>query len=350
MPPALGTDPTLGTTKSIGRYFGVVSTLPTVLFIGWLYVLLAAGAWNGPPNIPTLQSHSPWREPSASAAALVVAIAIAVVSHPAQFLIVQLLEGYWGASRLGRALHDRATFRQLRLKSRSEALRAEATVLKSGRLPEGHVTSRLLSPKQLRDDPRISRHVITWQNMRDTARVIDSRYPDEELDIMPTRLGNILRRHELIAGRAVGLPVLDWATYIGMVAAPEHGAYVADQRTQLDLAARISALAGIATAITFGLLWDKNGAALLALAPFGAMLVSYRGALSAADSYGIALRAWVDLNRFRLYDELGLQDVDSAAEERERNEVLEDMLRGDRDFDIPLRRTHERSAPDSALH
>ena len=44
MPGALTSDPTLGTGSVVGRYFGIVSTIPSVLFAGWIYVLLAAGA------------------------------------------------------------------------------------------------------------------------------------------------------------------------------------------------------------------------------------------------------------------------------------------------------------------
>ncbi len=42
----------------------------------------------------------------------------------------------------------------------------------------------------------------------------------------------------------------------------------------------------------------------------------YRGAVVAANGYGAALRAWVDLNRFRLYEDLGLPAPTDVVGER----------------------------------
>ena len=53
--------------------------------------------------------------------------------------------------------------------------------------------------------------------MRITARIAVNKYPNEPIHVMPTALGNTLRRHEMLAGAAVGLPVLSWATHIGLV-------------------------------------------------------------------------------------------------------------------------------------
>jgi hypothetical protein len=145
---------------------------------------------------------------------------------------------------------------------------------------------------------------------------------------MPTALGNSLRRHELLAGAAVGLPVLSWATHIGLVADPTHSRYLNDQRIQMDLAVRMSASSVIAALLSFAVLWNDGWWALTTLMPYTVAWLSYKGAVVSADSYGAGLRAWVDLNRFKLYDALGLEPANSIEAEKTRNQKLQGLLRG----------------------
>lgn len=60
--------------------------------------------------------------------------------------------------------------------------------------------------------------------------------------------------------------------------------------------------------------------------------LSYRGAVVSAISYGLALIAWVNLNRFRLYEALRLRDVDSADAERAQNSQLVDLIHGHMEY------------------
>jgi hypothetical protein len=330
-----GTDPTLGTTTSVGRYFGLVSTIPSVVLAGWVYVLLAAGSWTGKPSPETLWKNNPVDEPGYLVAAVALAVALAVIGHPVQFVIVQLLEGYWGTSGVARRLHDRLVLKQLSRLARAHDLKVQRNTI-TVRLPDVDDASEYVDAETVRLRPDVAAMAVSRQALQDAADAIESRYPTDAIFTMPTRLGNVLRRHELIAGAAVGLPVLDWATHIGMVAAPEHGAYVNDQRTQLDLAVRTSAMAAVAAVFTFVLLWDEGTSVLLTLIPYLVAWVSYRGAVASAESYGLALRAWVDLNRFRLYEALGLPPVRNAAEEREQNKRLDDLRLGIDEFDMRL--------------
>lgn len=335
MPAPMSTDPTLGTTKSVGRYFGLVSTLPSVVLTAWIYLLLAAGAWKGGPSLSTLRAYDPLDHPGGVAAAVVFALALSVVSHSAQFALVQTLEGYWGSSRLARAVHDRLVLRQLHKLALADRLRAEAEGIEAD-LPDAEDVDEYVSAEALKNGSATSRDAVRWQGLNDVAMIIESRFPDKALSTMPTRLGNVLRRHELIAGRAVGLPVLGWATHIGMVAAPQHNAYVSDQRIAMDLAVRTSAMGAVGVIVTFALLWDEKAWALLSLIPYAVMLLAYKGSLAAADSYGLALRGWVDLTRFRLYDALGLPRVLDAEAERAQNVSLDDLRLGTDDFNSSL--------------
>jgi hypothetical protein len=117
-----------------------------------------------------------------------------------------------------------------------------------------------------------------------------------------------------------------------MVADPRQNAYVGDRRTQLDLAVRMTSVSIVATLFTFGLLWSDGPWVLLTLVPYTAAWASYRGAIVSAEGYGRALGAWVDLNRFRLYEQLHTGPVTSADQERLINAKLERLRQGDPSF------------------
>jgi hypothetical protein len=171
--------------------------------------------------------------------------------------------------------------------------------------------------------------------MRITARIAVGKYPNEPIHVMPTALGNTLRRHEMLAGAAVGLPVLSWATHIGLVADPAHNRYINDRRTEMDLAVRMSFSSVIAAVVTFALLWNDGWWATATLIPYMFAWLSYKGAISSADAYGAALCAWVDLNRIRLYQALALVPAPTITDEKERNGKLQGLLAGVA-VDLPL--------------
>jgi hypothetical protein len=329
MPSKSSTDPTLGTASAVGKYFSVVSTVPATLLAGWLYILLASGAFSSPPSLDALRANNPIAHPEYIVYVTLFAIAFALVTHPLQFALVQWFEGYWGAGALARKLGPRLALRHLRLIARVDEQRTEARK-RRGTLPvpPGGDLNEYLGWRMLARDPELARVLVHSQAQLDALGALSARYPQQRLAVLPTRLGNTLRRHELLAGAAVHLSILDWATHIGMVAEPRHTAYVNDQRVQLDLAVRTAAVMLLAAAATFALLWHYGFPVLLTLIPYSAAYLSYRGAVVSADSYGRALRAWVDLNRTRLYSELGLAPVYSTDQERDQNDRLQALIWG----------------------
>jgi hypothetical protein len=342
MPLETSADPTLGTGAAVGKYFSVVSVIPSVLLTSWVYLLLAAGALNQAPSIATLKSNNPVEHPGYLATALAFAVAIALIGHPLQSVLVQVLEGYWGDSALARNLRVSFILSHLRRIERARQRRVEGTRLRKSLAPSvsGDLNEYLHASGML-ENPDAARIVVYSQAQLDAWEIVEAQYPDDRTAMLPTRLGNILRRHELRAGAAIHLPILDWATHIGMVADEAHTTYVNDQRTQLDLAVRMAASAFLAAVVTLILLWPYGWSSLLALVPYAAAVLSYRGAVVSADSYGRALRAWVDLNRTRLYSELDLPPVRTASEEREQNDRLVGLIFGQDSFESPLRQTDE---------
>src|SRR6516165_3277719 len=93
-----------GTGKAIGRYFSVVSVLPSILLVTYVFLLFSSGSWQHAPNwhaaFAALRNIG-----LAGAAVLAVSgIVLALVMHPLQFSMVQLLEGYWGPGWLAQRI------------------------------------------------------------------------------------------------------------------------------------------------------------------------------------------------------------------------------------------------------
>jgi hypothetical protein len=210
-------------------------------------------------------------------------------------------------------------------------------------------------------------------------------YPRYPQHLMPTRLGNVLRRYEIDAGSEYGLSVLTFAGHLATVASPEEMRHVNDQRIALDFAVQccITGLLGSAVAVVFlwwhgglcktsemgsaimsltcedanswscfqGVLHKPHGIWLLvALAPYFFRYFAYRGSIVVAHEYGRALGALVDLNRFELYQRLRLVLPKTTYEERRLTKIL-DLLTEQHEKDENLLYVHpvpssETSAPD----
>ena len=105
-------------------------------------------------------------------------------------------------------------------------------------------------------------------------------------------------------------------------------AELSERRNQLDAAVRISVAAGVATAISIGMLLRDGPWLFLALATYLLCWASYRAAVAAARGFSIILAAAVDLYHLQLFDALSLERPAGIEEEIERNKVLRDFLRG----------------------
>lgn len=361
---ALANDPTLGTTSTVGRYFGIVSVIPSLFFTVWTYLLVASRPWEGPPDFSGILNANPFTFAAIAAALVLVSLVVAVITHPVQFMAVQLMEGYWGPGPVGRAWQERRIQWHLRRRARWEGDRQSAVAEVERltrddwiRVEERRASVRLaLGGPALEADAdsdteraaRAANHAINWADATKEARLVPilsatvkqrvavaaiGAYPELHSNVMPTRLGNVLRRYESSAGSAVGLDVIAWANHIGLVADAAHNAYLRDQRNGMDLAARMAATCAAMFVVTFLLMWPHGLWLLLGLIPLAGAWVSYRGAVSAAASYGQALTAWLHLNRFRLYEALHLPPVADTAAEQSQNEELDALLLGQPDYD-----------------
>jgi hypothetical protein len=287
----------------IGRYFGLVSALPSAILVVFTFALAASGAWSGRPDWSrTIHALTHIRLGTAGVLSA-LAILTGLVLHPLQFVLVQMYEGYWGQSDLARRAALWRSMHYWRTTWYRRHLRR-------------HLRSQL-DQSRLRDDEAI------WHGMElaDIERTGKS-FPGPPAQFMPTRLGNVLRHYEMSCGAPFGLPAVYVVPQLALVAQEKDLAYLNDQRSALDLAVRLSVTSLMATAMAIAFLWNDGLWLLVALLPYGAAYLLYRGSVVTAHEYGTAMAALIALNRFALYERLGLPRPTDTKQEREANKNL----------------------------
>jgi hypothetical protein len=331
------TDAVLSVGQRIGRYFALTSMIPAMLLVLWAYALIASGALSGKPELHDAESAlSHWSV--AKVIGLVLAsLAVAIVLHPLQFATTQLLEGYWGTTRPARAamnsriLHHRKRKRMLLEqagKNKRDWEKLQNAEVEKHPEWKANQTTLEFHKKNLKrielGDP-LMRYVIAEQEAR---RLHASCYPQDSERILPTQLGNALRSFEDAAGSRYGLSAIKISTHLHLVAPPRHLNYLVDARQTMDSAIRICTVGLVAAAITAGCLLTDGFWLAWTLLPYSISYLAYKGAVSAAQGYGVVMASVMDLDRFLLYQELGLDRPRDNAEEAENNAELMKMLDG----------------------
>jgi hypothetical protein len=316
-----------GASGAIGRYFSIVSFIPSLFLASFTFALIQSDALASTGQPDWAKSGSAFTHVGSLALLILLSLALGVIVHPIQFALVQFFEGYWGAGRLaqrarvGRILHHYNRFMFLQYDGPSYPAILELD--ESGDSLDQNTKARLLS--------------ITDESAR-----LRGGYPREADDIMPTRLGNVLRKYERLAGSQYKLDAVKVIRHVAFVAPPGRVEYLNDQRQQLDLAVRMSATSILATFVAIIFLWRHGLWLLIALAPYGISYLSYRGAVTAAHEYGAAVNTIIDLDRFALYDYLRIRQPANTEEERAANIQLMELLGNNTETVMPY--TH----PDSA--
>jgi hypothetical protein len=327
---------------TIGRYFSVVSLVPAAVLVGWAELVRASGAITGAPSWRDLdRSLSEWSW-GRTFLFLAAAWSLGLVMHGVQFNATQALEGYWGRSRLAvglmrarivrhRQIHRRLLLQlggnDIRLRSELDQLPQDTTKPDGPRIGDG-------TPEEAgeeRDsvmDTADGDAFVALAVARDEAQRLLQRYPEAARSIMPTRLGNAMRRFELRAGRAYGLEAIAISAHVTLTATPSHVAQLSDAREQLDLSVRLCWVGALATAISVAALATDGLWLVVALVPWAFAYLSYRGAVTAAEEFGAVFAAVVDLDRFAMYESLHVVSPPDIRREREANERLMQVFDG----------------------
>jgi hypothetical protein len=276
---------------NVGRYFQLVSVVPATVVVTSTYALVAAGAPRSRPSWEKLGSGLAAVDLTRAGALGLAVVIVGMLMHPFQFATTQFLEGYWGPSPLARvAMFSRARIhadRRRRFLSGLAGATLDAEAAATQRAEAQTDVGKFWSA-----EVRLLRASLEYTAFEAAA----DRYPEEVERLMPTRLGNILRRHEDLAGRAHGLEALGAVPRLMAVAPPDQVAHVNDARSELDLAIRFVLSWLLVGITTFLLLWPYGPWLLVPIAAYGLAWLSYRGAVHAATEYGLALYVLIDLN------------------------------------------------------
>ena len=351
-------DAVLSVGQRIGRYFALISMIPALFLVLWIYILIVSGAISGAPSFHNIQDAlTQW--PAGKIIELTVAtLATAVVLHPLQFATTQLLEGYWGTTPLAiaamqvRVAHHRKHRRNLlqqaathrnALKQAKESFTREI-VDKDPRLKEDEAKKDLDRKVRIRmAGPRgdsLAAHHMGIQEATDHA----SKYPGKTDRILPTQLGNALRCFEDSAGSQYGLSALLIAPHLHLIVPDLHRQYLIDARQSMDSAIRICTVGLVATIVTVGFMLTHGLWLLCAIVPYSVSYLAYKGAVSAAYAYGRVVESVIDLDRFLLYKKLHAGQPEDSQEEKKNNIELMKMLSG-QDANISYRQGKGSSRP-----
>ena len=310
---AIVSDAANAARDTVGRYFSLVSMLPSALLCLYIFALSVSGAWDDSPSVAHVaKAISKLNLPDIIGLA-VISVAIALALHPLQFSLVQFMEGYWGTNFVSERLRSARMDHHWR---RISGLRTN--ISKS----QDKLEDR---PKEAGDDDDLRQRFRLVSQIGEGTRIVDSQPPLAD-QVMPTRLGNTLRHYELSVGQPYGLDAIKVMPYLAQVARPEDKRYLDDQRSQMDLAVRMSFTALLAFAATIAFMWRDGIWLLISLVPCSIAYLSYRGAIIAAGQYGRAVAVMIALNRFSLYEQLRMPVPVSTEEERRINKGLGQLI------------------------
>lgn len=326
-----------------GRYFNLVSFVPSLALVVWSWLLISSHPWQGHPDL-TRAFHTLAHTSLAGAAWLTTAaLGIALFVHPLQFATIQLMEGYWGASRSANAIASartlmyrqrlRASFidgqcLQEKIDSRCDQI-LKQNYSRDSQVPEDPDDDELPGLRQEVLDAGDGDNLVPALIARQALARQAETGPEEGHRVMPTRLGNALRRFEDLAGSQYGLDAVSVAPHLHFVIPDRHVTYLRDSRQGLDTSVRLCAMSLIATAVTSALLLVDGLWILLSVGPYALAYIAYRGAVAAAEDYGVAFTTIVDLDRFALYDALRVGKPANTAAERKLNADLMRLLSTD---------------------
>lgn len=301
----------------VGRYFTVVSFLPSAVLVAYVVFLIRTGAWTGPVNLSAVAVGF---DLGSVALVGIASLLVALTLNPLQFALIQLFEGYWGVTKLG---HDLQLLRLRHHRRRKAWLERQ----------HKHADRGLERYGGVEDASAPDEALALSITANETDRLI-GYYPKKFEDVLPTRLGNVLRRYERNVGSTYGLDLILSAPRLAMVGQQREVDYVQNQRVQLELAVRTSFLSLVAVAVTVAFMWRHGFWLLLALGPYLVAYLSYRGAVVLAHEYGTALAVLLELNRFTLYEKLHHPVPDRPLVEVRQNEKLMEAFRYEPKVDL----------------
>lgn len=294
------------TTQQLGLRFNVVGVIPAGTLIVFVSALLMSGAPRRSPSPERVSSAISTLSLLDVSLMVAGAVVLAMTLHPFMFQLVQALEGYWPpigplgvAAEMGRRRHT--------------ARRAALYDVAAGSCSEGWWQKRF---------------AYLFDQRREHAGRLFATFPEESWGIMPTRLGNTLRRAERLAGDRYGLEAIEVIPRLYPLMSPTMVRAVDDARNELDVAASFVFVWLTATGIGFVLLSPYGPWLVIPVVTFALAYLSYLGAVGAARYYGQTIMWAIDLYRFQLLEQLRIELPATHRDELKRNPEVQKLLAG----------------------
>jgi hypothetical protein len=273
----------------LGARFLLVTLLPNTAFATLIAVLVMSGAPDSRPSWERLMASL--SDLSIAGIALISAsvVILSMIIHPLNYLLIQIMEGYWSALPFGAAI-ERAAI-QHGEKYRDDLLDLEE---------QGHDVSTELAA-----------------------------LPDQPHAVRPTRLGNVLTAGEFRAGERYGYGTAEVLPHLLHVAGDSVRAQVTEARNQLDIAARLCGLSLLAVPVTTFLLFRHDVWLFVSIGSYAFAWLSYRAAIEGARRFGNELSVAFDLHHLNVWDAMFLARPDNLeVESTDRAPLLNTLLSG----------------------
>ena len=256
---------------------------------------------------------------------VIAALLLGVLAQPFQVGLVRALEGYGWAGKVPTLLLEIAIERHIRRL----------------RLADRRAQDAMADPPanlSIAEAVRYDKAARRADRLRQRASDIIDSYPDEER-VMPTLLGNVLRRTEDTAGGRYELPT--------MAAYPRMYPYISPKleaaiRQQLDLIDTTSALCVsmvLSATATLPVAIRLDSWSLLPIAFLLLAILSYQGAIRAAAWHGVLLCTAFDLHRFDLTAAMHFHLPVGPRQELSFNRKLRRFLLGEQSLTEAFART-----------
>jgi hypothetical protein len=310
-------------TKSLGPSAYLVNVVPSLVLVLTAFTLVSSRLYpwmsqlhnaKGKPvaqGLPSVTQTVQDLNVAGGVLLLLAVLLLAIMLRPFQVVAVQFLEGYWRRRGLLEGLAVELHARRLT----TSLAREQVTPESSG--SEDFETVAM--------DSQRARRIA---QMRSRAGRVAGSYPAAVADLLPTSLGNVLRRAETSAGERYGLGTV--ITYPRLY--PHISARLdAEMTIQLDLIDTMAAFTlvfGCEAFATAPLVVRVDGWSLLPVAFVFFSLIAYRGARRAAQSYAVRLATSYDLHRFDMLQAMHRPLPNNASQEYSDNSKLTAFLGG----------------------
>lgn len=326
-----------------GARFSLTSVLPGVLLVTIVAVVQRAGLYDLTAR-PDFAAVQPGRQDTATVILFIFfAFVFGVLLRPFEATIVQLLEGYWAVPSPLALLRGSAVERHRRRRAQALILLQYFEDLERTRqAPLASVRNRPAGRSaSLHDLAERDRQWARWQRQADRARRTRSGYPtelrpdartkgrDPHGELMPTALGNMLRRAERLSGDRYGLDMMRAYPRIHPFIAPRLENAVNQQLSLIAATASLSVTLGLTTVALLPLLLRWDVWSLLPLVPAALSVLAYRGAVAAAAFHGTLLSTVFDLHQFDLIKVFHFKVPEFADEMADTNELISEFLAQD---------------------